>query len=169
MATVQPTFACAMSPRWSSSRRPTSMATRTTCWAAGASRPWCRSSPAFLYADVSVSGFNSVSVTPQQFSGCAPIAPATTCTETLAGTGVNGDGSSANRLPFIERNSYNYPKTAVFDLRVGKNFYFESRIPHFDRVRFEVFAELFNVMNHQNITGLTTEAYTLTSSAECLH
>ena len=32
-----------------------------------------------------------------------------------------------------------------------------------DRLRFEVFAELFNVMNHQNITGLTTEAYTLSS------
>jgi hypothetical protein len=31
-------------------------------------------------------------------------------------------------------------------------------------LRFEVFAELFNVMNHQNITGLTTEAYTLTAS-----
>jgi hypothetical protein len=113
---------------------------------------------------VSVSGLKSVAVTPQQFSGCTPVAPATTCTETLAGSGVNGDGSSANRLPFIERNSYHYPKTAVFDLRVGKNFYFESRIPHLDRIRFEVFAELFNVMNHQNITGLTTEAYTLTST-----
>jgi hypothetical protein len=114
---------------------------------------------------VSVSSFTSVSVTPQQFSGCAPVAPATTCIETLSGNGVNGDGSSANRLPFIDRNSYNYPKTAVVDLRVGKNFYFKSHALHFDRVRFEVFAELFNVMNHQNITGLTTEAYTLTSSA----
>jgi len=114
---------------------------------------------------VSVSGFKSVNVTPQQFSGCTPVAPATTCAETLSGTGVNGDGSSANRLPFIERNAYHYPKTAVLDLRIGKNFYFESHALHLDRLRFEVFAELFNVMNHQNITGLTTEAYTLTSNS----
>jgi hypothetical protein len=77
---------------------------------------------------------------------------------------VNGDGSSADRLPFLDRNTYNYPKTAVIDLRVGKDFYFETHVPHLDRLRFEVFAELFNVMNHQNITDLTTEAYTLTAT-----
>jgi hypothetical protein len=114
---------------------------------------------------VSASGFKSVNVTPQEFSGCTPQAGATTCPENLAGTGVNGDGSSASRLPFIERNSFHYPKTVVADIRVGKNFYFESHALHLDRLRFEVFAELFNVMNHQNTTGLTTEAYTLTASA----
>jgi hypothetical protein len=115
---------------------------------------------------VSASGFKSVTVTPQQFAGCTPQAGATTCTESLSGTGVNGDGSSANRLPFIERNTYNYPKTAVFDMRIGKDFYlFENHTGFLSRMRFEVFAELFNVMNHQNITGLTTEAYTLASSA----
>jgi hypothetical protein len=30
--------------------------------------------------------------------------------------------------------------------------------------RFELLVELFNVMNHQNITGLTSEAYTLSST-----
>ena len=66
-------------------------------------------------------------------------------------------------MPWVGRDSYNYPKTAVVDLRVGKNFY----LPHFggfgfnSEPRLEIFAELFNVMNHQNITGLNTEAYTL--------
>jgi outer membrane receptor protein involved in Fe transport len=80
--------------------------------------------------------------------------------DTLAGSGVNGAGSSAGRVPWLDRNSYNYPKTAVLDLRIGKNFYITS-IRRFDRLRFEVFAEVFNVANHQNITGVNTEAYTL--------
>jgi hypothetical protein len=85
-------------------------------------------------------------------------------TYALTGSGVNGSGSSgANRVPWLARNSFNYPKTAVFDLRLGKNFYFNG-IPHFERVRLETFAEVFNVMNHQNITGVTTEAFTLTDS-----
>jgi hypothetical protein len=83
----------------------------------------------------------------------------------LTGSGVNGSGSGgANRVPWLDRNSYNYPKTAVFDLRLGKNFYIDNKIPKFERVRLEVFAEVFNVMNHQNITGVTTEAYALTDT-----
>jgi hypothetical protein len=82
-------------------------------------------------------------------------------TATLAGSGVNGAGSSSTRIPWQDRNSFNYPKTAVFDLRLGKNFYIDNKIPMFQRVRLELFAEVFNVMNHQNITGITTEAFTL--------
>ena len=84
-------------------------------------------------------------------------------TGTLAVNGLNGSGSSSTRVPWIARDSYFYPKTAVVDLRLGKNFY----LPHFEHFgvnsepRLEFFTELFNVMNHQNITGLTTEAYTL--------
>ncbi len=81
-------------------------------------------------------------------------------TGTLAGTGINGAGSGSTRVPWVGRDSYNYPKTAVFDMRVGKNFYLPE-IGHLGGMRLELFAELFNVMNHQNITGLTTEAYTL--------
>jgi hypothetical protein len=78
----------------------------------------------------------------------------------LAGTGINGAGSGSTRVPWIARDSYNYPKTAVVDLRIGKNFYLPV-VPHLERVRLEVFAECFNVMNHQNITSLNTEAYSL--------
>ena len=82
-----------------------------------------------------------------------------------AGSNPNGSGSSSTRVPWIARDSYNYPKTAVFDLRLGKNFYIPASAIHMDRLRLEIFAEAFNVMNHQNITGLTTEAYTLGSSS----
>jgi hypothetical protein len=79
---------------------------------------------------------------------------------TLAGTGINGAGSGSTRVPWIGRNSYTMPKTAVFDLRLGKNFYIPD-IPHLPGARLEFFAEVFNVMNHQNITAVTSEAYTL--------
>ena len=78
---------------------------------------------------------------------------------TAAYKSLNGSGSSSARLPWIERNSYHRPKTAVVDLRLGKNFFFEA--PHFDRMRFEVFGEVFNLMNHQNITGINDQAYSL--------
>jgi outer membrane receptor protein involved in Fe transport len=96
--------------------------------------------------------------------GCTPVTSNghPTCSVKTANTGLNGAGSSANRLPWIERNSYNYPKTAVVDLRVGKNFYIHAS--HFDNARFEIFAEIFNIANHQNITGVTTEAYTYSGS-----
>lgn len=84
-------------------------------------------------------------------------------TGTLAGTGVNGAGSGSTRVPWIARDSYNYPKDAVVDVRLGKNFYLPSihRYGLNSEPRLELFAELFNLMNHQNITSLTTEAYTL--------
>jgi hypothetical protein len=82
----------------------------------------------------------------------------------LTGSGVNGSGSGgANRVPWLHRDSFNYPKTAVFDMRLGKNFYLPTFLGL--NARLELFAEVFNVMNHQNITGVTTEAYTLTDSS----
>ena len=83
-----------------------------------------------------------------------------------AGSNINGSGSSSTRVPWIARNSYNYPKTAVFDMRLSKNFYLPTvhRYGLNSEPRLEILAEVFNVMNHQNITGLTTEAYTLGST-----
>ena len=87
----------------------------------------------------------------------------TVCNVSPAYKGLNGSGSSADRLPWIGRNTYNRPKTAVFDARLGKNFYFNA--PHFEGVRLELFAEMFNLMNHQNITGITDEAYSLSGTS----
>jgi hypothetical protein len=86
------------------------------------------------------------------------------CTATLAYSSLNGSGSSADRLPWIERNTYKQPSTIVFDMRLGKNFYFNADRFKLGRPRFEVFAELFNVMNHQNITGVSNDAYTFGST-----
>jgi hypothetical protein len=83
-----------------------------------------------------------------------------------AGSNPNGSGSSSTRVPWIARDSYNYPKTAVVDARLSKNFYLPEvhRFGLNSQPRFELLVELFNVMNHQNITGLTSEAYTLSST-----
>lgn len=121
------------------------------------------------YVSGSVAAYSSSDPTgltvPVGTDGCTTVlatAPGGTCPAYPAYTGLNGSGSSADRLPWIERNSYNYPYTEVVDARLGKNFYFNA--PHLDRMRFEVFAEVFNVLNHQNITNLNDEAYSISSS-----
>jgi hypothetical protein len=113
------------------------------------------------YVSGSISG--TISVPDNGTDGCtASIAVNGVCSAAAAGTGLNGAGSSSDRLPWIGRNSYHYPNTVVFDARVGKNFYIHAS--HFENLRFEVFAEVFNIMNHQNTTGLTDEAYTLSGT-----
>jgi hypothetical protein len=53
------------------------------------------------------------------------------------------------------------PKTAVVDLRVSKSFSMEFKGYHY---RFELLGEAFNLMNHQNITSVYTNAYCITTS-----
>ena len=107
----------------------------------------------------------SVSVPDDGTDGCTSTVShgAPTCSVSLAGSGLNGSGSSADRLPWVGRNTYNNPGTVVFDLRLGKNFYFH--LPELEGARLEFFAEVFNAMNHQNITGVTDEAYTLSGTS----
>jgi hypothetical protein len=69
------------------------------------------------------------------------------------GTGTVG-AQGSTRVPFLERNSYRYPRTANLDLRISKGF----RIH--ERVRFELIGEMFNVANHVNYTGLVTQMFT---------
>ena len=76
--------------------------------------------------------------------------------------GLNGSGSSANRIDILGRNQVNMPKTAVVDLRVGKNFTLPGA--RLDRFRLELFAEAFNLMNHQNITSVSHGAYSISTS-----
>jgi hypothetical protein len=116
------------------------------------------------YLSGSISGTTPISVPDDGTDGCtATISKgAATCSVFPANSGLNGSGSSADRLPWIGRNSYNNPGTIVFDVRLGKNFYIH--IPHLEGSRLEFFAEVFNVMNHQNITGVTDEAYTLSGT-----
>ena len=84
-------------------------------------------------------------------------------------SGPLGAGGAA-RLPKFdamgrletERNIFSMPKTADFDFRVSKSF----PLGHGDfHGRFEMFAELFNALNHQNITSISTGAYTICSKS----
>ncbi len=83
----------------------------------------------------------------------------------VTGAALSGPlGTGVLRLPKYdsfgvltsERNIYNMPKTATLDFRLGKSFPLDAMGKHF---RFEVFAELFNALNHQNITSVNTGAY----------
>jgi hypothetical protein len=76
---------------------------------------------------------------------------------------INGVGSSADRIDILGRNQVTMPKTANVDLRVGKNFYLpDSR---FGSYRLEIFAEAFNLLNHQNITSVSDGSYSISSGS----
>jgi len=124
-----------------------------TPYVSGSVAAWSSSNPGGLTVPIGTNGCTALAVTATGSGVCA-VNPAY--------GGLNGSGSSAYRLPAVERNTYNRPKTAVYDMRVGKNFYVNA--PHFERVRLELFAEMFNVMNHQNITGVENDAYSLSST-----
>ena len=85
-------------------------------------------------------------------------------------SGPLGAGGAA-RLPKFdyyghletERNIFTQPGTAEFDVRLGKDFYLPDLGPN--HLRLEVFAEVFNAFNHQNITQVSTGSYTICTKA----
>jgi hypothetical protein len=74
------------------------------------------------------------------------------------GGGVNGSNGTF-RLPGFERNGLTQPKTNVLDLRLSKRFSVT------EKVKLEFLGESFNILNHQNVTGVNTTAYTVGSVA----
>jgi hypothetical protein len=70
------------------------------------------------------------------------------------GGGVNGSNGTF-RLPNVARNGFSQPKTNVLDLRISKRFAIT------ERARLELYGESFNILNHQNVTGVNTLGYTL--------
>jgi hypothetical protein len=68
-------------------------------------------------------------------------------------TSFNGSGSSSNRVPGIDRNVFQMPKTWDVDLRVSKKLVVK------ERYKLEFFTEAFNLANHQNVTAIGTNAY----------
>ncbi len=71
--------------------------------------------------------------------------------------GVNGS-NGLYRIDVIGRNTYHYPGTQVFDLRLSKSFNFTERF------RAEFLASAFNLFNHVNVTGINTTGYFVTTS-----
>jgi len=72
--------------------------------------------------------------------------------------GINGSGSSAY-LVQLGRNTYKMPMTTVLDLRVQK----DLRIS--ERFNLELLGEAFNLLNHQNVTGVNATAYSINATA----
>jgi hypothetical protein len=70
------------------------------------------------------------------------------------GGGINGSAGTF-RVPGIARNSFSQPKTNVLDLRISKRFAIT------ERAKLELLGESFNIVNHQNVTGVNTLGYTL--------
>jgi hypothetical protein len=69
-------------------------------------------------------------------------------------------GSGSSMIPMIGPNTERYPRHIVDDARVQKQFTFHESRPY----QLQLIANVFNIANHQNIDGLGTTAYKLTSS-----
>jgi hypothetical protein len=76
-------------------------------------------------------------------------------------SGVDGAGGGS-WLPFIGRNTYKYPRDMILDLRLEKQF----PITVGDKTyRLQLLGESFNLANHQNVTGVSTSAYTFAANS----
>lgn len=73
----------------------------------------------------------------------------------------NGSGLAATGITYIPqlgRNTRQYPRTTVVDLRAQKDF----RIA--EKYSLELIGEAFNLANHQNVTSVNTTGYSLSGS-----
>ena len=74
--------------------------------------------------------------------------------ETQSGLGYSLNGSGGdNRIPGVGRNTYRYPGTIGNDLRLSK----ETTLS--EHVHLQLLGEVFNLLNHQNVTGIDTTGY----------
>ena len=79
---------------------------------------------------------------------------------------LNGDGNALNDLaPGTRRNAYRLPAVIQVDMRVARD------IPLGGRVRAQLIAEAFNLLNRDNIDGVVARLYvpagtTLTPTAD---
>jgi outer membrane receptor protein involved in Fe transport len=74
-----------------------------------------------------------------------------------AGSGVNGSGNSGYLLQ-LGRNTLRQPNTISTDVRLQK----DVRVS--ERFNFELLAEAFNILNHVNVTGINSTAYSISGS-----
>jgi hypothetical protein len=81
----------------------------------------------------------------------------TTQQSIISTSSFNGTGG-ANRIPGLDRNDYQYPKTWFVDLRASK------KIAVREHYNLEFLAEAFNLTNHQNVTGVGATAYSISEN-----
>jgi ABC-type proline/glycine betaine transport system ATPase subunit len=75
----------------------------------------------------------------------------------LAGS-INGSGG-ATWIPAVGRNTYRYPGTYTVDLRASRT------VSISERVRMELMVQGFNLLNHQNVTGVSTFGYQISGAS----
>jgi hypothetical protein len=75
----------------------------------------------------------------------------------LAGS-INGSGG-ATWIPAVGRNTYRYPGTYTVDLRVSRT------IPLSEKTRLELMVQGFNLLNHQNVTAISTLGYLISGAS----
>jgi hypothetical protein len=75
--------------------------------------------------------------------------------------GVNGS-NGAFRIDTIGRNTFRFPSTYVQDLRLSKTIKFQ------ERYSVELLADVFNLANHTNVTGVTTLGYSVVANTNGL-
>jgi hypothetical protein len=81
-------------------------------------------------------------------------------TEKLSGLGssINGSGG-ATWIPAVGRNTYRYPGTYTVDLRASRT------IPVSEKMRLELMVQGFNLLNHQNVTQISTLGYEISGAS----
>jgi outer membrane receptor protein involved in Fe transport len=72
------------------------------------------------------------------------------------------NGATSGWLPPVGRNTYQLPRTMVLDMRLEKQF---SKDVNGKPYHLQLMGEMFNVANHQNVTGVSTSAYTLSANS----
>ena len=75
----------------------------------------------------------------------------------LAGS-INGSGG-ATWIPAVGRNTYRYPGTYTIDLRASRT------IPVSEKARLELMVQCFNLLNHQNVTDISTVGYEISGAS----
>jgi len=77
------------------------------------------------------------------------------------GSSWNGAGTNY-WIPAIGRNTYQQARILVLDMRLEKQFPFEVGGKKY---HLQLMGEFFNLANHQNVTGVSTTAYNLSSNS----
>jgi hypothetical protein len=94
--------------------------------------------------------------TPQQCYITSASSSADTCLAP-AGTGITGTSASTSYVPFVGRNSQQQPRTILVDARAQKDFTF------MEKYNLQLIGEAFNLMNHKNVTGVSTTGYSIST------